>query len=113
MSIKRALTGGLISAIFTVYAMIFVRSLLTVALLEIRQANTVNFNSLVATLEERDRFNDKFTRKSLADISEQEDALGGLIKSENNCFEVSNASVPEVPSAGPKDQKSKLESCVV
>jgi len=111
MWVKRALTGGLIFAIFAVYAIIFVMSLLTVALLEIRQANTVNFNSLVATLEERDRFNDKFTRKSLDDIREQEDALRALIDEGRNCFELTNAPAPEASSAGPNDQKSKPESC--
>ena len=110
MSVKRALTGGLISAIFAVYAVIFVMSLLTVALLEIRQANTVNFNYLVATLEQRDRFNVEFYQQSLDKISKQQQALHALIKSED-CYDLHNIAAPEVQNRGPDDQNSEPKSC--
>lgn len=51
----RGIAGALIAV---VYIAIFLACLLLVSLLEIRQANLLAFNSLVATLEQRDRFTD-------------------------------------------------------
>jgi hypothetical protein len=48
--------AGMLIAI--AYIAIFLACLLVVSLLEIRQANLVAYNSLVATLEQRDRFSD-------------------------------------------------------
>ena len=54
-ALGRGVAGALIAV---VYIAIFLACLLVVSLLEIRQANLVAFNSLVATLEQRDRFAD-------------------------------------------------------
>ncbi|HEX3521724.1 MAG TPA: hypothetical protein VHT52_06525 [Stellaceae bacterium] len=54
-ALGRGVAGTLIAV---VYIAIFLACLLVVSLLEIRQANLVAFNSLVATLEQRDRFAD-------------------------------------------------------
>ncbi len=54
-ALGRSITGGFIAV---VYIAIFFACLLVVSLLEIRQANLAAFNSLVATLEQRDRFAD-------------------------------------------------------
>jgi hypothetical protein len=51
----RCIAGALIAV---VYIAIFLACLVVVSLLEIRQANLVAFNSLVATLEQKDRFAD-------------------------------------------------------
>jgi hypothetical protein len=54
-ALGRGVAGTFIAV---VYIAIFLACLLVVSLLEIRQANLVAFNSLVATLEQRDRFAD-------------------------------------------------------
>jgi hypothetical protein len=54
-ALGRSITGGFIAVM---YIAIFLACLLVVSLLEIRQANLAAFNSLVATLEQRDRFAD-------------------------------------------------------
>jgi hypothetical protein len=45
------------SVIFVLYALLFLVTLMTVGFIEIRQANMVTFDSLIATLEQRDAYN--------------------------------------------------------
>lgn len=78
----RGIAGALIAI---VYIAIFLACLLVVSLLEIRQANLVAFNSLVATLEQRDRFADpqKGLESVLGQIQTQRVAYDKLLAGPN------------------------------
>jgi hypothetical protein len=99
------MAGALIAI---VYIAIFLACLLVVSLLEIRQANLVAFNSLVATLEQKDRF---------ADPQRGLDYALGQIKIERVAYDKLlakiNCSEPAIPEAkadnpvGHSNQKQK------
>jgi hypothetical protein len=87
-ALGRSITGGLIAV---VYIAIFLACLLVVSLLEIRQANLAAFNSLVATLEQRDRFADpqKGLDTALGEIQTGRVAYNKLLAA-INCSEPAN-----------------------
>ena len=84
-ALGRGVAGALIAV---VYIAIFLACLLVVSLLEIRQANLVAFNSLVATLEQRDRFADPQNGldKELDQIKAERTAYSKLL-ADINCSE--------------------------
>jgi len=78
--------------VFVGYVTILIISLLTVAFLEIRQANVSDFNALIAMLEQRDGYADDHLARELALLTAERDAYRSRIDS-LVCFDVAGGTV--------------------
>jgi hypothetical protein len=123
-SVHGAVAFGAVS-VLVMYATIFAAALLTLSLVEIRQANMVNFNALIAALEQRDREIDKESGlatvvQRLGDQRKQYDDLiahspgcfrvaGTILEDEQNNQEEGGAGSSQ--SADPKARGMKPKSC--
>src|ERR1700758_412668 len=88
--------------ILVMYAAIFTAALLTLCLVEVRQANMVNFNALIAALEQRDRASDKETGLAavVQRLREERRQYDYLAAHAPDCFPVSGLVVDEQNSQG-------------
>jgi hypothetical protein len=88
-SVHGAVVFGAVS-VLVMYATIFAAALLTLSLVEIRQANMVNFNALIAALEQRDRELDKESGLAtvLQRLGDQRKQYDYLIAHSPGCFRV-------------------------
>jgi hypothetical protein len=73
--------------VFVGYMTIFLVSLLTVGFLEIRQANMSDFNALIATLEQRDRYADNHLDQTADNVRAELDAYRKWVASPV-CFDI-------------------------
>ncbi|GGF03662.1 hypothetical protein GCM10011611_06410 [Aliidongia dinghuensis] len=105
------------AAILIGYAAIFSVSLLTVGFLEIRQANMVDFNALIAVLDQRDRYKDDHLQDALKRAELESAGYPSRIAT-FNCTDspsaaivVASALATSPVSADPEEAGAKPKSC--
>jgi hypothetical protein len=102
--------------ILVIYAPIFAAALLTLSLVEVRQANMVNFNAMIAALDQRDRERDGETGLAavLYRLRQERKEYNDLIAHSRDCFSVVGTILADEqynqggnPSAGNQNSDSK------
>lgn len=99
-----------------VYIFTFGLAFLTLGLIEIRQANLSDFNGLIATLDERDRYTDDYFDRILNSIASDRAAYERWMKS-LTCSDLvgaapaSNKPSSGVPSTDPSGQSPPPQTC--
>jgi hypothetical protein len=95
------------TGVFVGYIVIFIISLLTVGFLEIRQGNMTDFNSLIAALEQRDRYRGDYLDNQMDLLRKRHDEYLRHIDS-LVCYDISGATV--VTENGHADELANSES---